>query len=275
MSPDDQLERQLQRWLADTAQPMPRELLEEIVADVPRLPQGGATGRFRPGPRWLVPGVAVAVTLVVAFATLANFAPRLGPGALPSSGTLTPTTGAAQIWDPHADFVTQGPGANPSPDRYGNADVWSYRYTISGDHDPEAAFRLGSFDPATGSWTAAGLTNLLVARHEPGIVLHPWTDGRISRSAIVAWTSPIDGEISVEGRFLKLQTPCEVPANGVTVSVDLDRSTLWSETLVTGSRPVELLVTVQRGATLSFIADARANANCDGVQLELRISTGN
>src|SRR5688500_1358920 len=106
MSTDERLEREVERWLAETARPMPPELLEEVLADVPRAPQAGSTGRFGSRPRWLVPGAIAALTLVVAVAVVANLRPSLGPGGVPTHGNSPAPSGIPLAWDPFEDFVT-------------------------------------------------------------------------------------------------------------------------------------------------------------------------
>lgn len=97
---DDDLERRLEGWLADTARPMPAELFDDIVAAAPRVARAGVRAEFPSGGRWrLAIGALVAVVVVAIGVGVVGRLP-LAPGASPSpppgpSASETPAPSAS------------------------------------------------------------------------------------------------------------------------------------------------------------------------------------
>ncbi len=86
--------------------------------------------------------------------------------------------------------------------------------------------------------------------------------------SIVAWQSPVDGDVKVTGAYTTLQF-C---ANGVLWSVDKGSNTLKSGVLLSGSASFNLpRVRVKRGDVLYFTLDPDGNTNCDNTALQVTI----
>jgi hypothetical protein len=272
MSSDDRLEQQLEAWLVDSAQPMPPEVLEEIIADVPRAPQAGTRGRIAPAPRWLVPGAA-AVTLVIAIGMVANLARPTGPGVLPSGGSPLPSV-VVRTWDPAADFLAAPDQANPAPDGYGNAGVWHYQNGPGGPHDASSYVLMPAFDAGVGKWHVPDRVNLHIYRQGSGIVLHPWGQigGSEERRAVLTWRSPITGSVAASGSFALVDGTCTHLGDGVTVSIVDGSSVLWTAVIPSGgSSRFEVSAAVEPASTLSFVVDSTRLSECDSTLLTLRI----
>ena len=87
--------------------------------------------------------------------------------------------------------------------------------------------------------------------------------------SIVAWQSPVKGNVKVVGTYTHLES-C---VTGVIWSVDQGSTTLKSGELFTGSASFNLSrVRVKRGDVLYFTVDPDGNFNCDTTGLELTIS---
>ena len=116
---------------------------------------------------------------------------------------------AVKVWDFAGDFArVRGSLHNPGGDRYGNAGVWGYMVGSKRARDPSSFRRLrrhaegllgargfdvwlGSDGPATGvSFPIVGVRGV-----SPEGFAHPSE----TRSAIVAWTSPIRGRVRISG----------------------------------------------------------------------------
>ena len=90
-----------------------------------------------------------------------------------------------------------------------------------------------------------------------------------SQLSIVAWQSPVNGNVKVVGTYTHLES-C---VTGVIWSVDQGSTTLKSGELFTGSASFNLSrVRVKRGDALYFTVDPDGNFNCDTTGLELTIS---
>ena len=267
MRSDQDIERHLEDWLQDKARPIPHNVLEEVLEAVARIPQAGIRS-----PGWLGnrrAGVLVGA-VVVGLAVLA------GGLAVDRIGSLVPnpsqSPGPEQIWDPAAELLTAPNQLNPSPDSYGNPGVWSYLRSESAQHDPSRYVPMSSSD--ADGWSAPGLVNLFVhVDKENGVLnLHPWSDGSIRRDAILAWASPVTGQISIEGGVGRAQSSCEVPTGMMDFSIDRESTTLWSTSLALGeSADIGVTTTVTAGETLYFVVDAGPDARCDLTYLGLRI----
>lgn len=130
-------------------------------------------------------------------------------------------SGEVPVWSLHGDFLYYPDNQNPSPDRYGNPDVWHYRHSVGPGHDPAAyAYYTDYFMDWSGiaeAWTAGTInesfTPLLGVRSDDGgAVLHPY-----EFATVASWRSPIDGWVGVKGNFFDVHRDC---GDGVTWIID-------------------------------------------------------
>jgi hypothetical protein len=135
-------------------------------------------------------------------------------------------SGEVPVWSLHRDFLLYPDNQNPSPDQYGNANVWHYRYSVSPGHDPAAYFLytdyLMDWSGIREAWTAGTINEsysplLGVRDDDGGAVLHPY-----EFATIASWRSPINGWIGVRGNFFDIQRDC---GDGVTWAIDHETST--------------------------------------------------
>jgi hypothetical protein len=278
MRSDEEIERLLENWLEDEAQPMPRDVLENALESVARSSQDG---RRPTGPAWLrsrpmglLAAAAVLILLVVAGRLAVD---RIG--SLPPTGSASP--GEPQVWDPAADWRSAPNQMNPSADSYGNAGVWSYMRSPSATHDPRGYSLLPEYhvvDQNSQDWFEGAFVNLLVGRAKAqGIIsMHPWTAsaGVADRlNAILAWRSPYAGVVTITGEISARGEACPDPADGFLFFVDHGPQTLKTVSLVIGeSATLDLRATVAPGESLYFILDGKANASCDASMLRVRIA---
>ena len=186
-----------------------------------------------------------------------------------------------RLWNPGTDWRSSPDHANPSPDRYGNPDVWSYLASTTLLHDPSTYSLLPGFSELDGreQWDAPGFVNLLVG-HVSGttaMAMHSY-GGRIGgdtsgRSATLGWTSPIDGAVRVSGSVsLPDLSVCDVPVMGSVWSIYKGASTLESTVLAPGGgASFDLTTTVSKGETLYFIHDPGFDSHCDMLVVNLEI----
>jgi hypothetical protein len=263
---------------------MPQHVLESALEAVSRTTQVGRKNRL--GVPWLnqrfvVLAVAAVVAVLAVIAVpraLENLERLFGPQ--PGIGPEA-SEGGALIWDPAADFLDSPNQMNPSPDSYGNANVWSYMRSANATHNPAQYFLLPNFHVVSANadeWYERDLVNLLVAhsRADSVVSMHPWgggpaTDSR--RFAILAWTSPIAGEVSVIGAVEAQATCGAQPADGHTFSIDRGDQTLESLRIHLGEGAgFEFRTTVAIGESLYFIVDPMNDSRCDLALLTLAIT---
>jgi len=277
MRSDQEVERLLEDWLTDEAQPMPHDVLENLLDAVART---GQESHCRAGPVWLrsrpmglLATAAVVILLVVAGGLTVDLIGSLDPTESASAGT--PAT-----WDPSADFDLASPRRNPGPDQYGNPAVWSFLRTPGAEHNPASYFLMPDFAdplPTFGgeAWYDSDYLNLLIGMRAAAdaLYLHPWTDGTTSKHAILAWTSPISGQVTVDGTVARAQHTCPAEAGDIIFSMDQGAVTL-EETVLGFAQNAEISLTtsVAVGESLYFIVDAGPDANCDGTELRVTIS---
>jgi hypothetical protein len=263
MRSDEELERLLEDWLEDEAQPIPHDVLEGTLESVARTPQvgprGGGPGWFRTGPFGMLAATAFVVLAIVAGVLVRD---RIG-----SVPTPSPSAGPVQIWAQPDDFHA-APGLNPGPDARGVADVWSY-LAGSTAHAPAAYELLRTF--AGNQWTDPAFVNLAFYE-DRGLVLHPYIDGEQTRYVILGWRSPISGELTITGSADMLQRSCPQPANGIRLSIDRGSQTLATEDVPAGSTvPFSLRATVGFGDSIYFVVDPVGNSSCDSTALTVTI----
>jgi hypothetical protein len=266
MRSDADLERELEDWLGAEAAPMPEHRLRAVVDEFPRHTQvGRRTGLARSWGASLAAAAAAAVLLVVVVA---------GPGVWDRVGTLIGSGGqrTPPVWRAAEEFIRSAPNRrNPSPDSYGNAQVWGYLHSTDGDHEPAEYVAYPDFSGVGAkNWNDAGYVNLFVGRApgEDRLTMHPWGGGDDIRSSIVAWTSPIAGSVTASGS-VEVAGDC---GDGTTFTIDRRHTTLESFSLPTGSRTFSVMTDVAIGDTLYFIVEPGADSNCDTTWLTLTIS---
>lgn len=248
---------------------MPHDVLESVLEAVPRTAQSGRPGPFA---RWRFDGRSFAVVTATAVVVVAVL---VGPLAIDRARSLWMAIGGGgetRVWDPVTDFRRAPNQRNPSPDRYGKPDVWSYLRSRTSAHEPTAYSLLPSFSNYT--WNELDLVNLFVgvdAKHG-SIHLHPWGGGPDRRNAILGWTSPVTGRISIDGAVGRAQPACSVSTGNIFFSIDHGSTSLKTISLLLGqSAEFNLTTTVATGESLYFIVDAGGDANCDLTYLRLKI----
>ena len=267
MRSDEEIERLLEDWLEDEAQPIPRDVLEGTLESVARTPQVSPRGG---GARWLRNGpfgMAVAAALVL-LAVVTGVVIRDRIGSLPNPAP-SGSSGPVLVWAQPVDFHA-APGLNPGPDAHGNADVWSY-LTGPTAHAPATYELLPTF---TGrQWTDPAFVNLH-AYEDRGLVLHPYIDGGQTRYIILGWTSPFSGEVRVTGVADMLQRTCPQPANGIRLTIDLGAQTLATDEVGAGSTvSFEATASVAAGDSIYFLVDPVGNSSCDSTALTVTITS--
>lgn len=282
MRSDEEIERLLDDWLEDEERPIPHEVLEGALEAVARSPQ---TGSRRVGPVWLSRGpmgvVAAAVVLVLVVAAGGLAVDRIGSWFPGESGS----PGPVQVWDPVADWRGAPNQENPSSDSYGNPGVWSYMYGTSslrspgdyllmpnyeGDRAWDQPGMSGTPNFVDEAWNEPALINVFVGLGpaNAAIYLHPGAFG------VLAWTSPVAGEVAIDGVVARPQDPCSDPGESLLFSVNRGSETLRTIGLDHGQREdFNLRTTLASGDTVYFVVDAGADAICDLTFLQLTITS--
>lgn len=265
MRSDEEIERQLEEWLEDEAQPMPQEVLENTLKSVARTTQadrGTGASWVRSGSLGALAAAAVLVLAVVAGVLVRD---RIGSGP-DESASAEP----GQAWAQPSDFEA-APAANPGPDGPGHPDVWSY-FSSPTTHAPDTYELLPTY--MSNEWTDRRFINLHV-NLDRGLVLHPFaseTEG--VRYIILGWKSPIAGEVTISGSADLLQRTCPQAADGVVLSIDHGSQTVATREIAAGGTATyELTVTIQLGDSIFFVVDPTVNSNCDSTALNFTIST--
>jgi len=269
---DSEMERLLEDWLDDEARPMPPQVLESSLEAVTRTNQVGGSAfsrRWRPSPIFASAMAVAAVVLIVAFGP--TIADNVGGWlAEPSE-----SPGVLLVWDPSTDFLNAPDQQNPTPDQYGNGGVWSYLRSRTNEHDPANYQLLPNFDPARDAWYERDLVNTLVSQDGYAMALHGWSDGNPANNhfAILGWTSPVTGSVTILGGLWSGQPNCPEPADGISFSLDRGAETLEVRRIPNGgSSNLRLTVYVEEGQTLYFINDPGSDARCDTLFLRLTLT---
>lgn len=198
-----------------------------------------------------------------------------------------PGHGQASTWDPVEDWRSAPNQENPSRDRYGNPGVWSYLQSTSSGHNPSSYLLLPNFEGIDAwkqqgmdgtspdlhqAWTEPSVINAFVGLATPdgepqSMYLHP------AVLAILAWTSPVDGGITISGVVARPQYPCPDAHGGLLFSIERGATTLRAISLASGQRSAfNLTTSVSIGETMYLIVDSDGDAVCDLTSLQLRIT---
>lgn len=266
MRSDEEIERLLEDWLTDEAQPMSHDVLENALESVTRTTQ---TGARRGSPGWLRGPVGV-----LAAAALLILVVVAGGLTVDRIGSLIPTesssAGPARVWDPVADFRRGANQMNPSPDSYGNPGVWSY-FSSTVAHSPPSYRLLPAF--TNDQWNDPAFRFLTVYLDRGGLLLHPWETGDSVRYTILGWKSPIAGNVTIRGTAALADTACTQVGSGITLSVDRGTQSLFvSEIPSGGTDEIHVSATMERGESIYFIVDPGADSDCDSTVLILEIT---
>lgn len=279
MRRDEDIERLLEEHLADTARPMPQEVLENAIEATAR------TRQMRPGRVTLpwfrpIPGAAMmAVAGALLIVAIGLGIDRLGliqGGGVGSRPTPVPD---ARTWDATNDFRIGGAARNPSADSYGNEGVWSYLVTATEQlHEPSAYTPLPDYgdQPLEEAWTDVSWRYLGVGVSKPDGIVRMMTyvgaDG--SFAPVLSWRSPMAGTVRMQGTVSMAHRDCPARDDGVTFWVDREGETLESRRLLPESADVfDLAVDVEGGESLYFILDPGPSSDCDETDVELQITT--
>lgn len=137
---------------------------------------------------------------------------------------------------------------------------WSYKYGSNGSYTNM------TWDEKTNYWRGNEYYLQIGNRY-----LHPGDKS----DAVVSWTAPSAGTVSVTGRFYDASGYC---GDGVTVSVQNGKSVLWSADIANANAvgsAFSLTPTVKKGDTLSFVTNLKGTLGCDSTGLIAKIVYGN
>ncbi len=213
-------------------------------------------------------------------------------------GTTSPppssSTPGARRWDYGTDFLFGAAASNPSPDQYGNDGVWSELAGATMAHDP-AGYELltehvtacngstpgfevwqlpgGGGPPigANGNDTAQVCGTLTAPAHSG--YLHPDP----SRLAVIAWTSPVTGTVTVTGGVSDNDPN---GGDGIAWSIDRGATTLASgsydnggaQSFADGTGGADLRdIAVTAGDVLYLTVDPRGGYSYDATRVEFTI----
>lgn len=207
-----------------------------------------------------------------------------------------PAGATGLTWNLAQDFLVAPNQANPNPDRYGNAGVWSF---LRGKAEDTSSYSLlpgfvsDAFDVEgleQWQWTFdPGDPNAklpAVGVNATGIDQHPttftWPAGAVrihplqKRSVIVGWTSPIDGAVSIDASFLDMDC---TDGNGFR-SATLLKEGSFESLLNTGKSSncggggfSSSLVFVSKGDTIYFIVGSwHGDYAYDSTQLDVTLT---
>ena len=180
-------------------------------------------------------------------------------------------------WDPARDWRNAPAQQNPSGDIFGNDGVWSYmRSSGSGFvHDPSTYVLLPNYWVDAEQWS----DEYALVGHDYAtsgtIRMHPsW--GRVEGivyDAILAWSSPVTGRISVTGDLQLGDPACNYLGSGIIWSIDKGSTTLYQAEVAAGAASdFAVTVNVREGETIYFVQDPGWDSNCDTAIVSLNIS---
>lgn len=153
-------------------------------------------------------------------------------------------------------------------------------YTVFCDFDPAAADGLaclgdaerdvvGNRLPAVGANFSNNTINFFDPPLPPqSVFMHPGID----KLAIVAWKSPVTGNVGIVGSFTDVDPNC---GDGVLWSIDKGSQTLRSGALANGgTEGFALTAAVKKNQVLYFVVHPNAEYSCDSTNLQVIISRG-
>ena len=272
MRTDEEIERLLEDWLVEEAEPMPPAVLEDVLDAVSRRSQDRPRSTIGFG--WLTRGVASIAVAAVVILLMIVIAPRV----VPQLQTLwRSATGAGPTepmhWDAMRQFRESPIQLNPAPDAYGHTMVFTYLRSSAPAHDPAQYVPLSEFE-AEGiqSWYDPEFEGLYVGwgLGDDMLTMHPYGGGVDSRAAIVAWRSPVEASLRVTGS-VEVDATC---GDGIVFSIEHGTRDFETFPLPSGSSTFEHLVdVVHAGEVLYFIVEPGADSRCDTTRFNVTIDT--
>ena len=272
MRSDEEIERLLEDWLVETAEPVPQHLLEEVLDGVSRRSQQSARKSTRFGK--LARGVTSVALAAGVLLGLIVIAPRVVPQ-LQAVWRGVTGAGSAELlhWDATLQFRGYPSQMNPAPDAYGHPVVFTYLRSSGPAHDPAQYVALDQFESdGIQSWYDPAFEGLSVgwAPGDDMLTMHPFGGGVDSHSAIVAWRSPVDTSLRISGR-VEVDATC---GDGINFSIEQGSRVVESFPLPMGSQAFELDVdSFLRGEVLYFIVEPGADSECDTTRFNVTIET--
>ncbi len=194
----------------------------------------------------------------------------------------------AYSWNLAKDLSAKGNSTNPLP-----GGIWSLLYDSVGTTHNQANYRVLPLFSSTWytypdplfNWTVENSTNILIGvttrdgnftgggsefQYKQGdAVVHPST----ASAAIVKWTSPIAGKVTVSGVISDFDARC---GNGIKWSLDKGNFILMSGVVLNGNNGASFVqqnIPVSIGTPLYFVVNGNGNQDCDTSRLELLISS--
>lgn len=182
--------------------------------------------------------------------------------------------GDAMVWNSYEDFRFSPEQQNPSPDQYGNENVWHYGYSIGLDHNP-ANYQLFTDYMTVGEFEAWVTTN--IPAYPPYVGANPYDDeGNFqlvpteTNLALVGWRSPVEGGITISGEIGERNPSC---GDGVIGSVErMTASGIIKLVQIPVNRPTDVVgqfagyyirLHVSIGDFVYFTIDPGASSECD------------
>jgi hypothetical protein len=215
-------------------------------------------------------------------AALAFGAHTLRVQALDLAGNASRVTSRSFVvvgrWDAAADFERAPRPANPGRDRYGNT-VWFYLDSKTRNHDPAGYALLPTFAVLAPNWEVWYLlpdfASASVGYLNGKAVMHPGVSFPTGENAILAWRSPIAGDVRIRAELEnEAARVCPVAGNGIRWSIDRGATSLRSGVVDAGGvTSSELTTTVAAGENLYLVVEDNGLSNCDSTGVELLIET--
>ena len=217
---------------------------------------------------------------------------RFGPivdnvDVLPAGATAVAATGSCTTWSPGADFQTSPQPANPSPDRCGTPDVWSYSFASA--TDVSSGQLLSTFQQIS-SGDLLGLVRWFDGQSATGGVYFNPTSQPITaadppqhfqvnpdgqRAVVVRWHSSVEQTVTVGGAIVDRDKSC---GDGVVWSVLLNSSKIAGGRLANGATQALggdglSSIKASAGATIDFVVAPGTDSACDTTGLDVTISS--
>lgn len=185
---------------------------------------------------------------------------------------LSAGVAAANTYDLTTD-IAANPTANPAPDAYGIAGVYSFRY--GADHAaPYSLMDSGTpIHGVPGGNPSDPAYNTPLGGFQGGVVTtHPGPPADHSQDSVIAFTSPITGALDVTATFTDQNPGC---GQGVGYFIDRGATTLAAGNVANGGAATETPATVNvtAGDVLYFAVNTGVDDfSCDSTQVEFTIN---
>jgi hypothetical protein len=281
-----EFERRLEAHLRAEARPIPIEVVDAVVAQVPRERQIGPLGEWRRRFGRLVVSAAAAAALIatVVFgpglvgqsvsgpAGASSKAPSVTPSVPPTDAPAASASTTLE-WDGVLGFREYPSQTNPAMDSYGHPSVWYYLHGPAGSRDPVAYVPFEEFDAVRDGWIDRDRPGLFVGftLGDDELTLVPSVDAAAGdhEAAIVAWRSPIDVAVEASGR-VEVDGVC---GDGVVFWIDQGINEIETVSLANGAHEFSFVADVRSGETIFFGVESgpAGDAKCDTTWLRVVI----